>query len=542
MKQFIFITLFTSAWLMLHAQSIEQGNRHLYYQRYQSAANTFHQLLQKDPANAAAWYGLTKTYLLQDKIDKAHDSIQLAPEQIYSDPYFKVARGALLLEQHKKEEAGNYFSQALTQTKEKNPRILAAVADAHINSKEGDYTYAIQLLEKARKKDKRNPSLFVQTGDAYRRLLNGSEAYKAYQNATILDDKYAMAYYRLGEIFVAQKSPSMYMSFFQKALIADSNYTPALYRLYVHEFYHDPAQAMKYYKKYIANTDPSNDNQYDLADLLYLNKQYEQAIQKAKDILQAEGDSTRPKLYKLLSYSYAEKKDTATAIDYMKQYFAKEADSNLIAKDYTSLAEFYTTMSGQDSLVTVLYTKAAEIEKDSAALYSHYQKLADRAKAQKEYATEALWLGKYYTGNSRASNRDLFDWGLALYRAEDYPMADSVFGMYVSKYPEQSYGYYWQAKAKALQDKEMTEGLAIPVYEKLIEVLQKDTTASTYKNWMIEAYAYLAAYQANTEKNYQEAVNYFEKILAISPDNADAKRYIVILEKNLNPAKQEDTN
>ena len=531
-----------AAWLMPEAQSVDQGNRHLYYKRYISAENTFHQVLQKNPGIAEAWYCLTKTYLLQNKTNKANDTLQLAPEQIHSDPYFKVARGALFLEQDKRNEATGEFNRALEQTKQKNPDILAAVAEAHINAKAGDATYAIALIEQAQKRDKKNPALPTLLGDAYRKAGNGSEAYRAYQNAIILDDKYAPAYYRLGEIFVSQKSPSMYVSYFQKALTADPTYAPALYRMYVHEFYHDPAQAMQYYKAYTANSDPSIDNSYDLADLLYLNKDYDQAIQKANSILQAEADSARPKLYKLIGYSYAEKKDTAKAIEYMKQYFAKEADSNLIAKDYTSLAEFYATISGQDSVINTLYTKAAGIEKDSAVLYSHYERLANRAREKKDYATEAAWLGKYYTGNNKATNRDLFNWGLALHRAEDYAMADSVFGMYVTKYPEQSYGYYWQAKARASQDKEMKEGLAIPVYEKLIEVLQKDTTASTYKNWMIEAYGYLAAYQANTKKDYSQAIAYFDKILEVDPENTDAKRYIAILEKTAKPAKQEDIN
>jgi tetratricopeptide (TPR) repeat protein len=104
--------------------------------------------------------------------------------------------------------------------------------------------------------------------------------------------------------------------------------------------------------------------------------------------------------------------------------------------------------------------------------------------------------------------------------------------MYVAKYPDQSFGYYWQARSNASLDKEMKDGLAIPVYKKLIEVLQGDTTNTNYKKWMVEALAYLAAYEANTQKNYDEAVDYFEKVLEVDPDNADAKRYIAILEKN----------
>ena len=108
-----------------------------------------------------------------------------------------------------------------------------------------------------------------------------------------------------------------------------------------------------------------------------------------------------------------------------------------------------------------------------------------------------------------------------------------MFGLYAQKYPEQSFGYYWQAKSKALLDSGMKEGLAVPAYQKLISVLGKDTTDANYKKWTVEAYGYLATYEANKEKDYPEAVGYFEKMLEVDPTNEDAKKYIAILEKRI---------
>jgi len=49
----------------------------------------------------------------------------------------------------------------------------------------------------------------------------------------------------------------------------------------------------------------------------------------------------------------------------------------------------------------------------------------------------------------------------------------------------------------------------------------------------MEAYGYLAAYESNTKKDYREAITYFEKLLALDPNNADAKKYVDILKENL---------
>ena len=533
MKKIIFLIILSAGTAVVKAQSIEQGKQQLYYERYESAKNTFHNILMQDPGNPGAWFELTRTYLLQNDISRAFDSIQLAPTSVKTDPYYKVAYGSILLHQNKKEDAARYFSEALAETREKNAGILAAIAETHINSNNGNGNYAVKLLNKAIKRDKKNPVLYVLLGDAHRKLLNGTEAYKAYQNAIEHNNKYAIAYHRIGEIFITQKNPGLYVDYFKKALTADPYFAPSLYKLYVYELYHDPAKAMDYYKDYLTKSDPSFQNEYDMADLLYLNKHNEQAIQKAKAIISIQGEKVQPRLFKLIGYSLAAINDTAQAINYMQKYFVHEADSNLILKDYISMAEFYSTMPDQDSLAAEYYSKAIGLEKDSTAVYDYYKRLADIAQKRKDYVAQAAWLGKYYIGNDNVNNLDLFNWGLALYRAEDFVMADSIFGMYSSKYPEQSFGYYWQAKSKALQDEEMKEGLAVPTYKKLIEILQKDSTDANYKKWIVESYGYLAAYEVNTLKDYAEAVHYFEKILELDPENESAKKYITILEKDL---------
>ena len=196
------------------------------------------------------------------------------------------------------------------------------------------------------------------------------------------------------------------------------------------------------------------------------------------------------------------------------------------------MASLFMSGNAVDSAM-VYYAKAAGLATDSAVARTYYKKLADLSGSLKDYAGQARWLGHYYQGNDRATNLDLFNWGLASFRAEDYQMADSVFGMYVTKYPEQAFGYYWQARSNAMIDKEMTTGLAVPHYQKLVEVLQKDTANANYKTWLSQAYGYLAAYEANTEKDYPEAIGYFEKVLEVDPANADAKKYIEVLEKRV---------
>jgi tetratricopeptide (TPR) repeat protein len=532
MKRTVLFISFITTVTTLSAQSLEEGRSYLDNARYSSAESVFHAVLNQQPENAEAWCLLTNTYLKQELTEAAADTLALAPASVQKEPYFLVAYGGLLLNTNKTDSAKWYFEQAMNLTKSKNADILAAIAEAHINAEKGSPDYALQILDIAQKRDKKNADLLVLEGNAYRRLHKGSEAYQAYQEALNKDKNSSQAYYQLGRIFLSQKNSEMYLDFFNKSITADNSFAPAYYALYNHYLYIDPAKAMEYFTQYKSRADKTPQDDYDQTDLLYLTKQYEPAIQLARNLISRDGDKVQSRLYKLIAYSYEEMKDTATAMGFMQQYFRNEVDSNIILKDYENMATLFTATGKPDSAMTYL-EKGLGLVKDEEGLYAHYQTLSRLAKQVNDNAAEAKWLGKFYAGNNKATNVHLFNWGLACYKAGQYPQADSVFGLYAEKYPEQkTYGYYWQARSNAAIDTAMTEGLAIPHYQQLVQTIDSVATPSASdKKWLIEAYNYMAAYETNTKKDYPAAIEYFKKILVVDPANETAQKYITMLEK-----------
>lgn len=503
----------------------------IYHQRYASARTMIENALKTDPSNANNWYLLTQTFTGPDSTDALRYALAAAPDAVKTTPVFEVGYGNLLLRENKKDSANWYFNHAIEATKEKDAAILTGVAKAHLQVKTGDINYALGLLDKAMKREKKDPELSALQGDAWRRAGDGTAAYKAYSQALDKDKNYAAALYQLGKIFVAQKNDQLYVEYFEKAINADSTYAPAYYELYYHYYYRDIPKAMDYFVRYQRHSDPSANNDYQLADLLYLSKNYESAIEKAKSLLNA--DASNARLYKLLAYSYLGLNDTTSAMQTMTQYFAKGNDSTYLPKDFETMAELYSRQAGKEDSAIVYYEKAAAHQTDSLACYAYYKKLKDLCKELKQYSNEAKWSGKYFTGNDQATNLDLFNWGLAHFKAEEFVQADTVFGAYIAKYPDQAFGYYWRARSNSMIDTAMTEGTAIPHYHNLIAVLEKDTTNATNRKWLVEAYGYVAAYETNKEKDYPEAIAYLQKILAIDPANKDAQRYISVLEKNV---------
>ncbi|HEY6900881.1 MAG TPA: tetratricopeptide repeat protein [Puia sp.] len=517
------------------AQSISEARKLLYYERYDGAAHQLQTLIKADPNNTEAWWLLTQAYLHQNRPQAIRDSLQYLPAAVAGQPFALCIRGQLALEQSRKDSANGYFSKALAMTKEKDPVILQAIAKAHQDADSGNAQYALELLDKAAKKDRKNPEIYVAEGDAYRKIQDGGQAFKAYQEALNQDSKYAKALYKQGKIFVTQNNAEQYLKYFNDAVAADSSYAPAWYELYYHYYFRDVNKAAEYLNHYIANTDPGVQNDYLVTDLLYSSRKYNEAIRHAQQLL-GQSNTAEPRLYKLIAYSYKELHDSTKALDFMRQYFQKQADTGFVVKDYETMGEIYESLSQTDSAAPY-FIKAASREQDSTKRIAYAKKLADLYKKEKNYSQQALWLGQFYQGNTKATNLDLFNWGLAHYMAKEYPMADSVFGLYETKYPDQDFGYYWRARSDVAIDTAMQTGMAIPHYEKLIEIAEKDTANKTNRKHLIEAYGYIAAYKANAQKEYDSAIAYFGKLLTLDPGNTDAQRYITILKKNLSKSK-----
>jgi tetratricopeptide (TPR) repeat protein len=478
----------------------------------------------------------TKTYLLQNKVPEASLLLSSAPVTINNAPFFLVSKGGVCLS-----NAGNndscrsYFERAINMTKGKDAAILAAVAEMEVISQKGNMSSALELVQRAMKRTKNDAWLHVLMGNIYRKMRNGGNAFNAYMTAIKKDKNLAEAYYLLGEIFVSQQNPEMYLGYFNQSIEADPKYAPAWYELYRHYLYTEPdaKKAMQYFENYAALSDKTIRYEYAMADLLYLNKDYEGAIKKGKNLLQVRGNDVQPRIYKLIAYSYAESHDTVNAFNFMQQYFQHGKDSDFIAMDFESMAQIIQSLDYSEDSVIKYYRRALSISKDSAKLAGYYKELAGNAAAKKDFTAQAKWLQLYYDMSKEVNNVDLFNWGIAAYRSNNYTLADSVFGLYTEKYPDQGFGFYWRARTNAIIDTGMRAGLAVPYYNRLIEILDTASLSDTNKKWMLEACGYVAAYEANTRKNYDEAVRYFDKILEIDPDNADAKKYIAILEKTI---------
>ena len=231
----------------------------------------------------------------------------------------------------------------------------------------------------------------------------------------------------------------------------------------------------------------------------------------------------------MIAYSQAALGDSATALTNMNQYFKKQNDSSLVAKDFEMKADLLEHLNPDKSLAVEWYKKALERVQDKADSINYMLHVANLQQQLGNNNKEANWRGRIYELKDRPTNLDIYKWGMALYTGKDYLKADSVFAIYEKKYPDQIHGYLWRARSNALIDSNMERGLAVPHYLGLVNIIKKDTSKN--KQLLVSTFEYLGAYEANTTKDYTASLGYYDKVLALDPENNDASRYTALLKK-----------
>jgi len=538
---------------MTFAQSVDDGKRFLYYQRYQSAKDAFQKALTAKPNDGETTFWLGQAELGLGDSAGAKDLYQKAVQASANDPWLLVGVGEIELKDNNTADARNRFETAISLSKAKDPAILNAVARANIDAHAGDANYAIEKLTQAIDKEKKHPqaSTFVNLGDAYAKLIDGGNAVTNYNNALLADPKYAAAHYATGLIYETQKNPTQYVPEFEAAIASDPNYAPAYYELYIHYFSRDVEKSKEYLQKYSAITDPGPKLDIANAEILYASQHYQDAIDKSKALLNTVPNNAKPHLYKLMAYTYYELKDFANAKTSIDLFLANPTDiyvnpPTIAPKNYLEASEIYFHDNASSDSVFSFLKKAIALDTIPANKVTYMQTAASLSDSVGDPVAKAYWMGQIYQNNPTPTNVDLYNWGSQLFTAADsvrakdvsktgksnvlYQQTDSVFGVYSTKYPDQVYGYYWRARANWALDTNLEKGLANPYFEKMTQVANASKDSATFSEQVKLADQYFIQFYVK-KKDYKNALEYCNRYLVLDPANDQVKRYRDVLAK-----------
>src|SRR4026208_396750 len=120
----------------IHAQSIRDGIRDIYAERYKSAKGIFEKLVAANPNSIDAIYWLGQTHIEMDDVAGAKAVYDKALMASANAPLLLVGRGQVDLLENKVSEARQRFETAITMTRGKkgdDPIILKAFGRAITN-------------------------------------------------------------------------------------------------------------------------------------------------------------------------------------------------------------------------------------------------------------------------------------------------------------------------------------------------------------------------------------------------------------------------
>lgn len=525
------------------AQTIDQGKTFLYYEKYKSAKGVFEKLVAANPHDLDAVYWLGQTLIIPDDrtakdIADAKALYQKALMDNSSSALLMAGIGQVELLEDKPQDARNHFETALSLSQMKLPYVLNAVGFANVNAKNGDAAYAVDKLKVAPAfKKMADPDIYVNLGDAYKKLGDGGQAQLAYEQAIALNPKYARAYYRIGKIYQTQGAAQeeIYMKYYNQAIAADPAYGPVYENLYNLYYTTDVKKSAEYLDKYLANTDDNPKNCYLRASILYAQALYTDAIKKADECIGAGGTAPYPKLYGIKAYAFNKSGDSVNAKASFEKYF-QAADPTIIgAGDYTTYASVLLKFPGNDTLAGSYIDKAVALDTLEANKVIDLKTMAASYEAQKKYKEAADWYNKVLLVKKSPGKIDYYNAGYNYFRTGNYQTAIPIFNMYSQKYPEDAFGYYMSAKSKWGIDTTMSQGLANPDFEKTVTVGMVDSVK--YKPQLTGSYKYFVAYYANVKKDNTTAIAYCDKILALDPMDPDALNNKQALMTPAKPAK-----
>lgn len=529
------------------AQSVNDGKKFYYYEKYVSAKDALEKAVAAKPDDAEAVYWLGQTLIEMRDTAGAKAVFQKALQSKGSDPLLLAGMGQVELMEKKTNEARQRFETAISLTKGKDIGILNAVGHANAAAAEGDAKYAIEKLTLATQVKKfKDPDVYINMGDAQRKLMDGGAAVTAYQNAFGLDPKLAEAKYKIGKIYVTQgpDQANIFLKNFEEAVTIDPAYAPAYYDMYSYWYSRDVNKARDYFAKYKANTDFTPSVEAEEISLVYASGDFNGAIAKADEKIQKDGDKADVKLYRTKAYAYDKLGDSVNALQNMEIFLAKATPDIILPDNYVKMAEISAKFPDKVAQADQYFEKVIDMDTTVANKVNYAKAASEMYKKLDDKAKSADWLTKILTYKPDYSKVDLYYAGFGQFAAENYVSADSIATLYKTKFPDDLQGYYlafrakWQADTAALSSG-IPSAAPVEDAQKLIELAETDKPK--YKQSLLVAYGFMAGYYANNLKDYPAAVTYLDKILEVDPANADAQANKEVLLKVINKPQQKGT-
>ena len=439
-------------------------------------------------------------------------------------------------------QASEEAAQLLKGKNKKNTDLLIAIGQAYLEAGKVNEAEAYAAL--GQKANSKSAAVSVLQGDIAVAKKDAGKACQLYEQAIYFDPNYKEAYLKFADVYKGA-SPQLAIEKLEQLKNLDPSCVAADKKLaevyYLNNKFDKAAEA---YAHFINTPEATEDDLTKYSFALFLNHDFEKSLEVANMGLQK--NAHHAAFNRLAMYNYTDLKRFDEAIKAADIFFNECEKADYSYLDYMYYGHLLESLKKYDDAV-IQYEKAVKMDPTKTDLFknisSAYEQKNDYKKAISAYQ-------KYYSSlDKEKQTPDLqFQVGRLYYGAGTQPdsltitveerkqalmSADSVFHAIAEAAPDSYLGNFWRARANSALDPETTQGLAKPFYEEVAALLESKNDPH-YNSALVECYSYLGYYyllaienpalKAEAKANKDKSIEYWNKILAIDPANATAKR------------------
>lgn len=423
----------------------------------------------------------------------------------------------------------NYYKK-----NKKNAQNLIEFAKAFYAAKDtaNARVYAEYTLAASKNK---NAEAFIMLGDLQALADNGGEAAAFYTQATYADPKNPEAYFKYANVY-RKISPSEAINKLEELRIQRPDIAVDAIAGRIYYLANDFDKALEYYNK----ADMTKMEDSDLSDYA-MSAFFKQQNQKSLEIAQY-GLTRKPRnaaFNRLAFFNSTDLKQYDQALKYADALFNQSDSAKFSYYDYTYYGNAYNGAKQSDKAIEMYKLaldqpdmdnkdKRAGVIKQLAEAYREKEDYDNAIKYHNDYlqslekpsANDLAQLGQLYT--QKASGLD----GAA--QKEALQKADEAYQDLESKYEDAiEYATFMRARVNSYQDPDQKQGLALPSYEKLEQLIApKATKDKTDNARLIETYRYMISYYYVVKEDKAKASEYAHKLISIDPNNEIAKQVL----------------
>jgi TolA-binding protein len=269
-----------------------------------------------------------------------------------------------------------------------------------------------------------------------------NDASKTFEKVDVYDltsDELAEYYFKSGYCFFMLKETDKAKKQFYEIIDVDTRYFAAANYFYAHINYNDKnyETALKSFLKIEGNENFGPIVPYYIAQIYYLQGNYEEVIKYAHPLLDSGKTKRTDEIAKILGESYFKTGQYASSIPYLEQYMMKTSNTITREDNYEAGYAYYKSGVGYDKAIS--YFESVTTKEDSLAQIAYYT-MADcyLQNGNKKFALTSFQSASKLSFYPDIQQDALFNYAKLSYELALNPYNEAIlsFQKYINAYPE----------------------------------------------------------------------------------------------------------